>query len=133
MKTRVMRGAVLVVVLVAAPALAGVNTATVTWTDNSPDETSFRVERAPGNCSAGNVFTEIAVVPANTIPAPSDVSYVDAPLAGGQTFAYRVRAEAGGVFSEYTPALADPSQRCVDIVIQGLPTPGTGPTGLRVQ
>lgn len=58
---------------------------TLTWSDNSTNELGFVVERAPGlNATLG--FVEIASVPANA------TSYVDAGLADGVSFSYRVRA-----------------------------------------
>ncbi len=60
---------------------------TLSWADNSTNETGFRIERSAN----GATFTEIATVPANV------VSYVDADLPSSATYSYRVCAynEAG--------------------------------------
>jgi hypothetical protein len=56
----------------------------LSWTDNSNTEDGFRVERCTGaECMN---FAEIATVPANA------TSFQDPELAGGTTYAYRVRA-----------------------------------------
>src|SRR5207302_181452 len=52
------------------------------WTDNSSDETGFKIERAVGN----GAFVQIATVRANV------TSYTDKRLTGGTTYTYRVRA-----------------------------------------
>jgi hypothetical protein len=55
---------------------------TLSWTDNSTNESGFRIERS----SNGTTFTEIATVGVNA------VSYVDAGLPNSTTYWYRVRA-----------------------------------------
>jgi len=55
---------------------------TLTWTDNSTNETGFRIERS----SNGSTFAEIATVGANI------VSYVDAGLPNSTAYWYRLRA-----------------------------------------
>jgi titin len=55
---------------------------TLTWTDNSINETSFRIERAIG----AGAFATLATVAANT------VSYVDSTVAEATTYTYRVIA-----------------------------------------
>lgn len=58
---------------------------TLTWTDNSTNETGFRIERAAGlNATSG--FAEIATVGANV------VTYVDAGLPNSTSYSYRLRA-----------------------------------------
>lgn len=55
----------------------------LSWTDNSSDETGFRVERCQGSgCSD---FTEIATTAANV------KFYSDNGLAAGQSYSYRIR------------------------------------------
>jgi fibronectin type 3 domain-containing protein len=63
----------------------------LTWTDNSSDETGFRVERKTGS---GNW------IDLRTVGAPS---YTDGGLISGQTYFYRVRSYGPGGFSAYTP------------------------------
>lgn len=65
---------------------------TLTWSDNSTNESGFRIERA----SNGSAFSEIASVGANV------VSYVDTGLANATTYSYRVRAYNSAGFSAYS-------------------------------
>jgi hypothetical protein len=53
------------------------------WSDNSPDETNFRVERSPNGTSS---WSEIATVTANT------TKYTNTGLVENSTYYYRVRA-----------------------------------------
>ncbi len=65
----------------------------LTWTDNSLDETGFKVERSPD----GTNFVQIAVVAANT------TSYSDTSgLTPVTAYFYRVRAYNGSGDSDYT-------------------------------
>jgi hypothetical protein len=54
----------------------------ITWTDNSSDETGFRIERALGT----SAFVEVAVVGGNT------TTFTDNGLKANKTYSYRVRA-----------------------------------------
>lgn len=68
---------------------------TLTWTDNSNNETGFRIERAAGlNATQG--FVEIATVGANV------VSYVDAGLPNSAPYSYRLRAYNAAGNSAYS-------------------------------
>ncbi len=58
------------------------STITLTWVDNSDNETYFRIDRS----SDGLNFTEIATVPANA------TSYTDLGLAANTTYTYRAKA-----------------------------------------
>jgi hypothetical protein len=58
---------------------------TLTWTDNSTNETGFTIERAPG-LAATTGFVVIANVAANT------TSYVDAGLPNSTAYSYRLCA-----------------------------------------
>lgn len=58
---------------------------TLNWTDNSNNESGFRIERAPG-LSATTGFTEIGTVGANI------QTYVDTNLPNSTAYSYRVRA-----------------------------------------
>lgn len=62
------------------------------WTDNSNNETGFRIERRQG----GGAFTEIGTVAANT------GNYASTGLSAGTTYTYRVRAYNGTGNSAYT-------------------------------
>lgn len=63
--------------------------ATLTWTDNSNNESGFEIERAP----KGGAFLKIGSVGANV------TTYVDTATKGGETYSYRVRAFNGSGFS----------------------------------
>jgi phage baseplate assembly protein gpV len=58
---------------------------TLTWSDNSTNETGFTIERAPG-LAATSGFVAIANVPANT------TTYVDAGLPNSTAYSYRLCA-----------------------------------------
>jgi len=63
-------------------ALAGVQQINLSWTDNSSNETGFRVERAAG----AGAFVEIGTVAADT------TTYSDTAVQSGITYSYRVIA-----------------------------------------
>jgi len=71
---------------------AGGAQVTLTWTDNSFDETGFKIERNDN----GAGFVQIATVGANVI------TYVDTTLVGGTEYSYRVRATNIAGDSGYT-------------------------------
>ncbi|MCI0479571.1 fibronectin type III domain-containing protein [Candidatus Uhrbacteria bacterium] len=59
---------------------AGPQSATVSWTDTSADESGFRIERREG----GGAFVEITNLP------PNSVSFQDNSVTSGATYGYRV-------------------------------------------
>ncbi|HSJ58040.1 MAG TPA: carboxypeptidase regulatory-like domain-containing protein [Anaerolineae bacterium] len=67
----------------------------LTWLDNSPDESSFHVERSPSGAAA---WTEVATVTENV------TTYVDVALACATAYDYRVRGHrtATGTYSDYS-------------------------------
>src|SRR5207244_3433118 len=65
----------------------------LTWTDNNPNESGYKIERSPDGSSG---WTEIADIAANS------TSYSDQGLPSGTTFFYRIRAYGGGSFSGYS-------------------------------
>ncbi|QSV44723.1 DUF2341 domain-containing protein [Geobacter benzoatilyticus] len=65
------------------------------WTDNTSDETGFKIERCTG--AACTTFAEIATVDANV------TSYTDYGRIPNTTYRYRVRAYKGGGCGWYTP------------------------------
>jgi fibronectin type 3 domain-containing protein len=70
------------------------NTINLTWRDNSNNEVNFSVERASDAALLN--FTEIAVT-------DKDIAeFVDASTVGGITYAYRIRATDGIVYSGYS-------------------------------
>lgn len=68
----------------------------LTWTDNSPDETGFRIERAPDAGGVAGAYTEIATVGVNV------ATFTNTGLAPTTTYWYRVRAYNAGGTSGYT-------------------------------
>jgi len=62
------------------------------WTDNSANESAFKVERSAN----GTSFSEIASLGANT------VSFTDSGLNAGTTYYYRIRAYRPGAYSAYS-------------------------------
>ena len=65
------------------------------WTDQSIDETSFFVERAPDAGGRAGTFAPVGSVGANV------TSYPDTGLAAGTTYWYRVRTYGAGGYSAY--------------------------------
>ena len=74
----------------ALSALAGKRKITLSWTDNSNDETGFKVERS----TDGVTFTQIATT--------TSATYTDGNLTTGRTYHYRVRAYNGAGDSLYS-------------------------------
>jgi glucose/arabinose dehydrogenase len=72
-----------------AASSTGIN---LSWTDNSSDETGFRIERSPD----GVAFSEVATVGAGV------TSYANTGLAPQTTYSYRVRAYNGNGSSGYS-------------------------------
>ncbi len=73
---------------------------TLTWNDNSADETLFRVQRALDVSGAPDTWVDVVAT------APNTVSYVDASVSASTTYWYRVRAESNGGLSAYTTAVS---------------------------
>jgi hypothetical protein len=65
----------------------------ITWTDNSDNETGFKIERS-SSCSSG--FTQITTINGNT------QDYTDTELSAAQFYCYRVRAYNSEVNSDYS-------------------------------
>jgi len=65
---------------------------TVTWVDQSTNETSFKIERALG----AGAFSQVATVGANV------TTYADSGLAANTAYSYRVRASNTGGDSAFT-------------------------------
>ena len=59
----------------------------LTWTDTSPDESGFKIDRSPDGASWGTSFT---------VNGANQTSYLDSGLPAATTFYYRVRAFSGG-------------------------------------
>jgi predicted phage tail protein len=73
-------------------ATAGKRSVTLNWTDNSNNETGFKIERS----TDGVNFTQITTVGANV------VTYKNTGLTSGTTYQYRVRATNGSGDSAYS-------------------------------
>ncbi|HSL23937.1 MAG TPA: hypothetical protein VK886_20555 [Vicinamibacterales bacterium] len=86
---------------------------TLTWTDNSTDESQFTIERCMGTGCTN--FSQVNAVYANV------TTYTDYYVAGG-TYSYRVRAWNFGGYSGYS--------NVATVVVGGTSVP-TAPTGLR--
>ncbi len=82
----------------------------LSWTDSSPDETAFRMERALG----AGAFVEIAVLGADV------TGFSDLTVAPATTYSYRIRASNSGGNSGYSAT----------VVVTTLPLPPTAPSGL---
>ena len=124
MKTLGLLVGLLLVLLMAAPAWAGVNRLDLSWTpsvvsaDGHDAPTGYEVERAAGVCT-GATFTKIA-----TVPGASAASYADTGLAPG-TYSYRVRAVNAVGASGYT--------NCATGTATAPPSAPQAPTGLSAQ
>jgi uncharacterized protein len=66
------------------------------WTDNSSNETGFKIERKIGTCDSTTSWTQIALLPPNT------TSYIDSGLSPNTTYAYQIRAYNGDENSSYS-------------------------------
>ncbi len=71
---------------------------TLSWKDNSNNETGFQVERS----SDGSVFTVIAITAANT------TKYKDPKAVKRQTYFYRVAAKNNVGLSDYSNVVTTP-------------------------
>jgi hypothetical protein len=77
-----------------AATAASTSSITLNWTDNSSDETQFRIERSP--TGASGTYAQIDTAAANT------TSYPNSGLAEGTTYYSRVRAYNGSTTSAYS-------------------------------
>jgi large repetitive protein len=89
--------------LQAAP--TGTTSISLTWTDNSPNEEEFRIERA----TAGGDFGQVGTTGAN------QASFTDDGLSAETSYRYRVRACSGG-------ACSDPSNEATAVTDIPAPT-----------
>jgi fibronectin type 3 domain-containing protein len=85
----------------------------LTWTDNATNETGFVVERAVG----AGPFSTLATVGPRT--NTGSVSYADATVTAGNTYAYRVKAVNGAGSSAYSNTAS-----------VSVPSPPAAPSGL---
>ncbi|HEX6629032.1 MAG TPA: fibronectin type III domain-containing protein [Gemmatimonadaceae bacterium] len=68
-------------------AVSAIRAVDLSWTDNSNNETSFRLERAPDNAGVAGSFSQVVTTGANV------TSYQNTGLANSTTYWYRVRAQ----------------------------------------
>ena len=73
------------------------------WVDNSPDETTFRIERSPNGSTS---WVEIGNVVAN------QTTYSDEGLECGTAYYYRTRAMGGSDYSVYSNTLPVTTSAC---------------------
>jgi hypothetical protein len=78
--------------LVATPSLSSTTQVTLTWTDNSSNETGFLVERGLSTTT----FSQIGSVGSST------TTYTDKTVSAGTTYYYRIRATNTGGNSTYS-------------------------------
>jgi hypothetical protein len=79
-----------------AGATTNATTVTLSWKDNSADETGFLVEQAPDNGAGPGTYVQIATVPANVR------TYTPTGLTGAKKYWYRVRAYSSYGNSSYS-------------------------------
>ncbi|MGH7462535.1 MAG: S8 family serine peptidase, partial [Longimicrobiales bacterium] len=94
------------------------------WTDNSTDETGFRVERCQGFMSSCSNFVQVGLAGANV------TSHSDTGLAAGTTYTYRVRAynSAGNSgYSNSAEGTTPPSPPGTQVVPAGVQRIGAAP------
>ena len=85
----------------------------LSWTDNSPDETGFRIDRAPGG---GGPFVQVGLVGSGV------VTYQNTGLTASTSYTYKVYAYNTGGFSLASNA--------VTVSTPAAPAPPAAPSGL---
>jgi hypothetical protein len=92
-------------------AFAGQNT--LTWQDNSTNETNFNIERKAGICSASvPTFTPLISVGVNV------TTYVDTAVVEGVTYCYRVNASNSAGVSPFS----NTAERLVPFTVPSAPS-----------
>jgi|GEM_PF-4083408 len=86
----------------------------LTWTDNSDNETGFRIERRRGGAGGFQL---------RTTTGPNTTSFVDSGLVAGDAYTYRVRAQGA--------AGPSPFSNNASLVAADLPEVPDPPTGVR--
>ncbi|WP_176329808.1 Calx-beta domain-containing protein [Thioflexithrix psekupsensis] len=80
-----------------------VNSLTLSWTDNSSDETGFVIER---ETSTAGVFSEVTTVSTGVVTA------TDTGLTCNTPYKYRVKAVRGAVSSDYSDVVTGTTSTC---------------------
>jgi uncharacterized delta-60 repeat protein len=96
------------------------STVTLTWTDNSSDETGFSIERGPG---VNGTFAVVGTAAANSS------AFTDTGLAANTSYTYRVRAQRGSAYSSYTDPVLVTTNSQPPSGWQGLDIGNVGPGG----
>ena len=113
----------------APSALAGVGISStqinLSWTDNSTDETGFRIERAPDVGGVAGAYAEIATVAANVVTYSNTTG-----LVASTAYWYRVRAYNGNGTSAYTTGVSVSTTSAVSGTPTGLTA--TAASGTRI-
>jgi FtsP/CotA-like multicopper oxidase with cupredoxin domain len=101
-------------------AVDGASTVTLTWTDNSKNETNWTIQRAT---TAGGPWTTVAAVDSTTGPATGGtITYVDTPVAPPGTYYYQVIAN--NVIGD-TTTYALPAVGYTNISVDSVPSGST--------
>jgi hypothetical protein len=113
--------------LIALPSLTIGAQLTLTWPDNSGNESGYRVER---KIDSGGTYGEIAALAANS------TGYTDFNLAASTTYCYRVRAfNAAGVSGYSNEVCATTAQATLNLTVtksgNGSGTVSSSPAGIR--
>ena len=102
--------------LLASPAWAASNV--LTWTDNSPNELNFNIERKAETCAGALPFAALASVGTNV------TTYTDSAVIEGATYCYRVSASNTAGVS----AFSNTASRTVPFTVPAAPS-GLGVVG----
>jgi hypothetical protein len=103
---------------IAAATTPGDNQIQVSWTNGAPASSAFNVYRALGTCAAAGTYSKIAGPVASS-------PYLDSPVSGSLTYAYRVAGIDG------TGACESPRSSCVEATATGPCTVAPGFAGLQ--
>jgi len=103
------------------------------WRDNSNGELRFKVQRCIGaGCTNFADLSGATNLPANTVTAPSTVTYTDNTLSSGVEYVYRVRAEQSWWSSLWSNTASTVSGISVPNVPSGLTAVALSATSMRL-
>lgn len=92
---------------------SGTSSITLTWQDNSTNETGFTLMQAS---SSGGIFNKLINIPANT------VSYTDTGLGSGATYYYKIQAVNSGGSSAWSNEASARTESLPTVTIPSAPT-----------